>query len=620
MLLPTTLLNVCTWLNISCGLFERLFEASSGSPATVLCRCLSTEPCWPSEAAFAELENQLTGPVIHPQPAAQPCYSSPESEECQTVKLRWHDGSWRADNPGATQHTNFAAYVSSEGEVEACYLNTTRGYPCGRGSVSSVGVDARSAQDVQLAVKFAAKHNLRAVVKNTGHDFLGRSSARGSLLIWTHHLNDIEFHGIFKPANVPGTIVYHDVTVGAGVQWQEAYDTVFTHGRVLIGGISLGGTVGAAGGWLQGGGHSILSPLYGLGVDNVIEIIAVTSTGELLVANAYSHPDLFWALRGGGGGTWGVVVSATYQTHAPMPIIAASFTSGINMPSPRAQATASPTLRTLFTELVRSTPSLADAGWAGYVDMFSKEDQTRSVLTIMYIAPASAPNAIAAMEQFFAFARELAATSSEHDGKLSLVTTTITPYPSFGAWETANYRGKVGQVGDNVEIGSRLLPRDLLVHNHVGVANALLDLGQAYIGFFLVAGGAVSRVDVDAAAVHPAWRTALVHTVFGSPWPDGSSLDVINAAREKVKNGEVALRKLTPDGGAYLNEASLYQADYKSDFFGSRYDKLRAVKKKYDPIDLFVVPAGVGSEDWDAALRCRASQSFTVRTGRSDSL
>jgi FAD/FMN-containing dehydrogenase len=55
------------------------------------------------------------------------------------------------------------------------------------------------------------------------------------------------------------------MTLGAGVQWHEAYDAVQAQGRVLVGGLSSGGSVGAAGGWLLGGGHSALSPYYGLG-------------------------------------------------------------------------------------------------------------------------------------------------------------------------------------------------------------------------------------------------------------------------------------------------------------------------------------------------------------------
>lgn len=55
------------------------------------------------------------------------------------------------------------------------------------------------------------------------------------------------------------------LTLGAGVQWHEAYDAAESHGRYLVGGVSRGGSVGAAGGWISGGGHSALSPRYGLG-------------------------------------------------------------------------------------------------------------------------------------------------------------------------------------------------------------------------------------------------------------------------------------------------------------------------------------------------------------------
>lgn len=55
------------------------------------------------------------------------------------------------------------------------------------------------------------------------------------------------------------------ITIGAGAQWNEVYEAVHSHGRVVVGGVSVGGSVGAAGGWLLGGGHSALSPSYGLG-------------------------------------------------------------------------------------------------------------------------------------------------------------------------------------------------------------------------------------------------------------------------------------------------------------------------------------------------------------------
>ena len=62
------------------------------------------------------------------------------------------------------------------------------------------------------------------------------------------------------------------VTLGAGVQWHEAYAAVNARGRDIVGGVSAGGSVGAAGGWVQGGGHSILSPTYGLGMSTFLSL------------------------------------------------------------------------------------------------------------------------------------------------------------------------------------------------------------------------------------------------------------------------------------------------------------------------------------------------------------
>jgi FAD/FMN-containing dehydrogenase len=73
------------------------------------------------------------------------------------------------------------------------------------------------------------------------------------------------------------------------------------------------GDVSVAGGWAQGGGHSYLSGEYGLGADMVLEYKVIDAKGDLVVANAVTNQDLFWALRGGGGGTFGVVVEATFK-------------------------------------------------------------------------------------------------------------------------------------------------------------------------------------------------------------------------------------------------------------------------------------------------------------------
>ncbi|KAH9910680.1 FAD-binding domain-containing protein, partial [Epithele typhae] len=175
-------------------------------------------------------------------------------------------------------------------------------------SVPVVGVDARGAADVQAAVKFVAKHNLKVIVKSTGHGYLGRSDGRGGFLIWTHYMKNITVHPTFSPAGGLSNETYELGTFlrlhpcrNSGVQWHEAYDAVTAVNRTMIGSITRGGTVGAASGWLLGGDHSALSPNYGLGVDNLLEITVVSANGTELTASSHQNTDLFWGLRGGGG-------------------------------------------------------------------------------------------------------------------------------------------------------------------------------------------------------------------------------------------------------------------------------------------------------------------------------
>ena len=93
-------------------------------------------------------------------------------------------------------------------------------------------------------------------------------------------------------------------------------------------------------------------------MDNVLEITIVTADGNHVVANSYSNPDLFWALRGGGGGTWGVITSVTYRTHPSTPFSTAFLL--VNSTNPTST-------QNLLTEIIRLTPSLVEHGYGGYV-------------------------------------------------------------------------------------------------------------------------------------------------------------------------------------------------------------------------------------------------------------
>ncbi|KAH7921694.1 FAD-binding domain-containing protein [Leucogyrophana mollusca] len=565
--------------------FAALSFFASGELAFAMsnCRCVYGETCWPSSSQFAQLESVLSQPLIYPRPTAAVCYpASNPSGNCSGLAATWTDGNWRSDQPGTMEAPNFETYTFKNGTISACYTNTTLDVPCGQGSVPVVGIDARGPADIQAAVQFAVKHDLRLVVKNTGHDYLGRSAARGAFVVWTHNMKNITYNATFVPQGAPSNETYDALTVEAGVQWHEAYAAINAQGRMMVGGISVGGSVGAAGGWVLGGGHSVLSPTYGLGVDNAIEMSVVLSTGEHLVVNSYQHPDLFWAMRGGGGGTYGILTSVTYRTYPSLPVQTAIFA---------ANATNSAVLQNLFTELLHIHPALSDAGWAGY------GGTSNSSLYFLCVKPnGTEAQANETFSPFLSFAQNLTAQG------LTSQWYTL-GYDSWYELYTLYFSG-VGQVGGNIMLGSRLIPRETLDNQSGELSDILFPNGLTWN---FVAGGEVSRISPDSAGVNPAWRKAIVHVTFGIDWPLGATSEEIDGLIEGLKAEEKALHDLTPESGAYFNEASLFEEDWQYTFFGTHYPRLKAIKDKYDPYRLFVVAEGVGSEEWDSELNCRTS-------------
>ncbi|KAI0360734.1 FAD-binding domain-containing protein [Trametes cingulata] len=567
-------------------------------PCNLTADAIYGDSCWPSADDFAQLSSELSGPLIQPHPLAQPCYlnfSSEDTHACSDVLEHWEDGWWRSGHPGAMQAPNFETYVTVDDDVQACFLNPSLAKgQCEQGSVPVVGVEARSVADIQAAVRFTGKHNLRLVVKNTGHDFFGRSSGKGSFMIWTHHLKNITMHDSFRPLGAPADEVYeHALTVGAGVQWDEAYAAADAAGRMIVGGISPGARA--------------LSPTYGLGVDNVLEISLVTADGTHLNTNAHQHPDLFWALRGGGGGTFSVVTSVTYRTFPVVPVVIAFLSVSVNASRP------TPALTAAFAELVRLSPTLTDAGWGGYTQFSAgnpgASEASRLGYTFFALMPGvSWEEANATIVPYLEYVQGLAkedfatAGSDGASAKLTVDAAVTVPHPSFYQVYMSELP-RTGQVGRNLELGSWLFPRDVLENDYKRVAETLIDVSG--LSFELVAGGAVNRANASSTGLNPAWRKAVVHAVSGITWKDGTPPAQIRALREIAKVKMAEIRALAPDSGAYFNEASMYEPDPPKAFFGAHYEKLKAIKKVYDPTDLFLVRGGVGAERWDDELRCR---------------
>jgi hypothetical protein len=148
-------------------------------------------------------------------------------------------------------------------------------------------------------------------VKGTGHSYSGRSVGYGSLSIWTRNLRGIQYIRDFKAASCSDDMAQRAVRVAAGHSNGEVQTEMAKHKSVIVTGATA--SVGLVG-WLTGGGHGYLSQTYGMGSDNLLEATIVTADGNIHIASPCQNSDLFFAVRGGGGGTYGVVTEVVVKT------------------------------------------------------------------------------------------------------------------------------------------------------------------------------------------------------------------------------------------------------------------------------------------------------------------
>ncbi|HEY7465408.1 MAG TPA: FAD-dependent oxidoreductase, partial [Dehalococcoidia bacterium] len=241
---------------------------------------------WPSPSAWKQLNDAIGGNLIPVSSPLSSLKTNPDAGAGKRLFENLKNPYYIGDEPGLTQ---------TLGWVDAW---TTQ--------PSAYAVAARNAQDIARAVTFARDHDLRLVVKGGGHSYQGTSNAPDSLLIWTRRMSEITTHAAFVPKGCERKVPAQPaVTLGAGILWRQAYDAVTTKGgKYVQGGGCL--TVGVPG-LIQSGGFGSFSKHYGTAAGSLMEAEVVTADGQVRLANACTNADLFWALKGGGGSSYGVV-------------------------------------------------------------------------------------------------------------------------------------------------------------------------------------------------------------------------------------------------------------------------------------------------------------------------
>jgi FAD/FMN-containing dehydrogenase len=203
----------------------------------------------------------------------------------------------------------------------SCDVFGNRDDQCVKGTYIQYAVRVEEVSDVVKTMAFAKSKNIRLVIRNTGHDYLGKSTGAGALGLWMHHLKGFEVSD-YKSKQYTGKAV----TLGAGMMSQDATAKAHDQGLTIVGGNCP--SVGLAGGYTQGGGIGPLTSRYGFGADQVLSWKVVTVDGKILDATPEKNSDLYWALSGGGGGTYGVVVSMTVKAHPEQRTASANLTFG----------------------------------------------------------------------------------------------------------------------------------------------------------------------------------------------------------------------------------------------------------------------------------------------------
>jgi FAD/FMN-containing dehydrogenase len=556
---------------------------------------------WPSKEAWKRLNDVVGGNLLLVDFPITTCTSGGASTECKRIFESLKNPYYIGDQPGVTQ--------------TLCWIDAWTTKP------SVYAVAARNADDIAAGVNFARENNLRLAVKGGGHSYQGTSNAPDSLLIWTRHMHDIEKHANFVPHGCEGTHrPQRAVTLGAGTIWMQAYDAVTTKAGAYVQG---GGctTVGVAG-LIQSGGFGSFSKHYGLAAAGLLEAEIVTADGKPRIANACTNPDLFWALKGGGGGSFGVVSKLTLRVRE-LPEFAGGADFKIKVASDKAfrrlirqfvsfyrdalfndhwgeQAHMAPD-NSLAVSMVSHglDTEQSQKVWQPFLDWLARSPGTYSII--------EAPPDIGSMPARRWWDVEW---RREHQQHVFIADSRPGSGPNNVWW-----RGDGGQVGWVVYgFESLWLPASLLESDSQELlANALFAASrhsEVELHFNKGLAGAPQEA-IDAAkdtamnpAVLSAFALAIVAEGQGPAYPGipNHEPDVLRGRRtaDSVRRCMSELRAIAPNGGAYVSESNFFETEWQRSYWGSNRDRLAEIKKKYDPTGLFFVHNGIGSEEWSA--------------------
>lgn len=553
------------------------------------------DPGWPSLAEWDGLKNEVGGRLLK----LQSPFADPGSAACHDALKHIKNPFFIGDEPALTQTSGWAdAWVSRP---------------------SAYAVAAESTADVVAAVNFARKHHLRLVVKGGGHSYQGTSDAPDSLLVWSRHMNKVTLHDAFVAHGCTDVHAPQPaVTVQSGAMWIDAYDAVTTHGgRYVQGGGCT--TVGVAG-LIQSGGFGSFSKCFGTAASGLVEAEIVTADGVVRIANACTNPELFWGIKGGGGGSLGVVTRLTLRTH-DLPMFFGGMFGEI-------KASSDDAYRTLIAKAISFYQSdLFNPHWGEQMS-FRTDNSLRISMVFQGLDQQNAQALWAPFIDWvqarkeYVIARPLQALAipSQHFWDADFFRQHAPGFMIDDDRDGAP-RNHVLWAGDQGQVGwfihsykSAWMPASLLQADQQSrLVDALFACTRHWdVAFHYNKGLAGAPAEALAAsrdtATNPQVLDAFALAILGGsgdpaypgmPGPGPNMAEARDDAAQIAKAMDELL-KVAPNAGAYVSESDYFQRDWQAAFWGANYPRLAAVKQKYDPDGLFFVHHGVGSEAWSA--------------------
>ncbi|HKX72627.1 MAG TPA: FAD-binding oxidoreductase [Candidatus Saccharimonadales bacterium] len=403
-----------------------------------------------------------------------------------------------------------------------------------RGSPALIAM-AETSDDVALALNYAKQHELVISVRSGGHSNAGLSTNDGGIIIDVSRMNTVE-------------VIDHAagrVRIGAGAHWGDIAKTLHASGLAISSGDT--NTVGASG-LMLGAGIGWMVRKYGLAIDSLVRAEVVTADGQLVVADATTNPDLFWAVRGGGG-NFGVVVSLECIAHKVSDVFFGSITYTPDDPT---------ALLTGWRDYMRSAP----------------EDLTTTALLLPANMMGEHP-AMFVITCCWANDQEAAANAAlEPLRKLGIpLHDDIKRKAYYEALEDAHTLPD----GVHSEVNNALFPdfSDAVIKKIVTAYSQHGRMSQ-----IRGLGGAMSRVAADATAF--AHRDAEVMVLMPIFMPAGTT-------EEEIQKILQPWREIATDAtGAYINFFSrVTDRERAASYPPATYNRLAVIKGRYDPDNVF---------------------------------